>query len=195
MITVTITDVEPNQLREIAAIFGSIAAVAPVAPVAAEVFAQPTAPVAPGIDVDSVGLPWDGRIHAASRNKNSDGTWRLKRGVEPDTLTQVTGELKQTMAIAPLVPEPPIAPPAVPPAPPAAITPPPPTQLDGLATTASPISFPVFMKAVTGAFVAKQIDQAAITAACQAVGIPSLPMLTARPDLIGAMASALGIAL
>jgi hypothetical protein len=211
-ISMTINDIEslpPFLLRALAqAIEARAVANDPrVTPEAA--FAQPVAaapeptlapapvtpPPPPGIDVDSAGLPWDGRIHAGSRSKNADGTWRLKRGVEPDLLTQVAGELKRTMEIpAAVIPPPPIVQPAAVPVPPAAVTPPPSTPV-GPATTASPISFPALMQAITKAFVAKTIDQAAITAACQSVGIPSLPMLTSRPDLIPGVATALGLAL
>jgi hypothetical protein len=42
---------------------------------------------------------------------------------------------------------------------------------------------------------AKELDQSAIAAACNGLGIPHMPALASRPDLIPAMATALGIAL
>lgn len=116
-------------------------------------------------------------------------------------------------AFAPAAPEP-VAPPpppaAVVPVPPpfvanaapsvvpAATTPPPPTPPAGVATTASPsnpVTFPALMQKITQAFIAKTLDQATIQGACQQVGLPSLPMLASRPDLVGQVATILGIAL
>jgi len=47
---------------------------------------------APGLDAS--GLPWDGRIHAAAKSLNKDGTWRARRGVDEATVTTVTAELR-----------------------------------------------------------------------------------------------------
>lgn len=52
------------------------------------------------VELDSSGLPWDGRIHsgpADKRPKNADGTWRRKRGVDDSLVEQITGELRQVM--------------------------------------------------------------------------------------------------
>jgi hypothetical protein len=51
------------------------------------------------------------------------------------------------------------------------------------------------MQKITAAFAAKTLDQAAIGAAVQAAGLPSLPMLASRPDLVPVVATALGLAL
>ena len=86
----------------------------------------------------------------------------------------------------------------VPPVAQAVITPPPPTAPAGAATTASPsnpVTFPMLMQKITQAFTAKTLDQPTIQAACQAVGLPSLPMLASRPDLVAQVATILGIAL
>lgn len=40
--------------------------------------------VAAGVELDSAGFPWDATLHAASRKKIADGTWRRKRGVKPE---------------------------------------------------------------------------------------------------------------
>ena len=88
---------------------------------------------------------------------------------------------------------------------PAVITPPPPTAPAGVVTTASPssqsgagvavVTFPQLMQKITQAFTAKTLDQGTIQAACQQVGLPSLPMLASRPDLVAQVATILGIAL
>lgn len=86
----------------------------------------PAAPMSPAGDVDSAGLPWDGRIHSESRNKVADGTWRKRRNTAPEVVTQVEAELRgsaplaQPVPAAPtLAPSAPMAPASVPPAPPA----------------------------------------------------------------------------
>ena len=179
----------------------------------------PEVPVASGIDVDASGLPWDGRIHASTRSKTQDGNWKMRRGVDDDIVSAVLNELRQTMGMSPTevvpptpltpppaqvfaqpaaqVPPPPFAPPVAPPAPPAATLP---TEIPqvGTATGASPseqITFPKLMQKITAAFAAKTLDQAAIGAAVQAAGLPSLPMLASRPDLVPVVATALGLAL
>lgn len=57
-------------------------------------------------NLDSAGLPWDARIHAGSRERNTDGSWRVRRrpkGVEESeweaTLARVTSELRNLMEI------------------------------------------------------------------------------------------------
>lgn len=172
----------------------------------------PPPPPPAGIDVDVRGLPWDPRIHASTRAKTQDGQWRQKRGVDPNLLTVVEAELRQTMGIAappaippaPPVPPAPVVPPvpfagsATPPVPPVSGTPTVPGSA-GAATTASPgnpaPTFPQLMQAITKGFTGGTITQPQIAAAVQKVGLPALPMLAARPDLVGAVATELGIAL
>ena len=191
------------------------------APPTAEQGAAMDAPQAPGIEVDSAGMPWDGRIHSATRSRVADGTWRQKRGVEDDVLAQVTAELRQTMAIpaSPVqqnfiattghadaipsvpgqrfeaVPVPPSVGSAAPPAPPVSSTP---VESAGAAPTASPSSgnqFPKLMQLITGKFTKGELTQASIQAAVAKAGLPSLPMLASRPDLVPVVATELGFAL
>ena len=84
-------------------------------------------------EVDKNGLPWDERIHASSRAKIADGSWRMKRGVPEHLVAEVEAQLRAQMGfvgqsgstVAPAdgasVPPPPAAPaPApLPPGPPA----------------------------------------------------------------------------
>lgn len=63
-------------------------------------------PPATDANLDVNGLPWDARIHAGSRERNTDGSWRVRRKpktVEQDewdaTLARVTAELTDLMAI------------------------------------------------------------------------------------------------
>jgi len=86
-----------------------------------QVGAAPTPPAAPDDtppEVDASGLPWDERIHAGSKARNKDGTWRLKPGVDRETLVpSVEAELRAVtpagvFSAAP--PPPPAGAPAVP---------------------------------------------------------------------------------
>lgn len=52
-------------------------------------------------EVDTKGLPWDGRIHLATKKKNKDGTWTNRRGLDENTRFQVEQELRQGLAQAP----------------------------------------------------------------------------------------------
>lgn len=45
------------------------------------------------VDVDSRNVPWDERIHAGTKAKNADGTWRARRGVSPELVEQIEREL------------------------------------------------------------------------------------------------------
>lgn len=57
-------------------------------------------------NLDSSGLPWDARIHAGSRERNTDGSWRVRRRPKDSdqdawdaTIARVTAELTDLMAI------------------------------------------------------------------------------------------------
>lgn len=78
--------------------------------------------------LDKNGLPWDGRIHSSSKNKNSDGSWRYLRGVDKDLIGIVEAELRQlTSNDVPPPPPPPVVEPKADDAPP---PPPPPVAED-----------------------------------------------------------------
>jgi hypothetical protein len=70
-----------------------------------------TVPAATG-ELDKEGLPWDERIHSSTKNKNEDGTWRVKRGVDKGMLAKVKASLLSTVAApaAAATPAPPAAP-------------------------------------------------------------------------------------
>lgn len=92
-------------------------------------FVAPQAPTAPslpnltapvqGVELDATGLPWDERIHAGTKAKNKDGSWKGKRGVQPVLITEVEAELRnQNASVAPTAPVQQFAPPVQsPPAP------------------------------------------------------------------------------
>lgn len=90
-----------------------------VPPPASEALLQQEANRATGAtaaDLDANGIPWDERIHAGTKVKNADNTWRIKRGADPALVTSVTAELKAASTTQPAAadaPPPPTEPAAV----------------------------------------------------------------------------------
>lgn len=123
-----------------------------------------------GVTVDANGLPWDARIHSSGKTLLADGTWRLKRNVPDDERAEIEAELKQLMAI----PVPPVN---------DAVAPPPP------AGTAKITVMPQLIKAITGAGLGAMM----VTEAVKSVGLENISQLGARPDLVPAVAEALGL--
>jgi hypothetical protein len=194
-------------LEDPAAAFGhsAVPAVPPAPPAAATVStAGPhlviPGPVVPGSSLlDKSGLPWDERIHAGSKTTTADELWRKKRGVADTLVTTVEAELRALMNIpapaAPAISTPRMSkavdpldcsawvPPAVPAAPAAAIiaAPPPPP--------AAPIvddrqAFVNLIGKASAAIQGQKLTQEELNAACIAVGVPSLPLLANRLDLV-----------
>ena len=162
----------------------------PPPPVEAAVVPPPPVEAAAG-DRDSDGLPWDGRIHSSSKARLADGRWRQRRNTDPAVVTAVTAELRAALSApaaatgadgAAVVPPPPAATvlsfPFPPIEEPAAVPPPP-----------AAMTFPEFMRAITAARLAPGV----VLEACKAVGMPSIPALNQRPDLIPSVAAALGV--
>ena len=161
----------------------------------------------PGVDLDSAGLPWDGRIHSAGKTKLvNGGTWKKIRKIDPALVEQVEAELRAAMAAAtPPADIPPPTPPAdipppTPPAdippladtqvPPANVIPPPINETPPPAppeTPASEITWPIFMAKVTNAMALGTLTDVMILAAVNKHGLASLPLLSARPDFIPAV--------
>ena len=180
------------------------------------------------VDVDSEGLPWDGRIHSSNKKKiTKDNTWQLRRGIDSAVVEQVKAELRQVMAIPkhdaqiaggtvslPMteVPSPDGAP--VPPAPP--------TETQGLHPETNAFSTATVNKLVeagntvqtaaagtqqTGAsskpyseyklpdlmrgITLKMIQSEVVQSVVAQFGVPSVPALATRQDLIPLVAEAL----
>lgn len=74
----------------------------PLAEVLAPAVAIAPVPVAAhaGVELDVEGIPWDKRIHAASKGKVAAGTWRTKRGIDPALLAATKAELLQAINLA-----------------------------------------------------------------------------------------------
>ena len=58
-----------------------------------------TTPTLTNADTDKNGLPWDERIHASTKAKNADGTWRYRKGIDQATKDRVEAELRGGAAI------------------------------------------------------------------------------------------------
>ena len=185
---------------------------APTAPITAPAAPAPTALAAPstpasGVELDKHGLPWDGRIHAGTKRKNADGSWTAKRGIDPATVAQVEAELRQVMGApgaAPLAP-----------ASPAAVPPPPPVASPVAQALAAPIVAPAPAPApvapvppappapsgdarqqfvglvgrASAAIQAQKVTQAEVNQCCADAGVPALPLLANRLDLVPQVAA------
>lgn len=100
---------------------------APAVVEADDVDDQPT----DGTGLDSQGIPWDARIHASTKTKLQDGSWKIRRNLDPKIVAEVLDELKGRKGepVQSDVPPPPVAQAATVVAPPPAaaveVTPPP----------------------------------------------------------------------
>lgn len=181
-------------------------------PTPQSVFGQPVQttefsvnPVAPATEpraIDADGIKWDARIHSSSRELNKDGTWRKRRGVNTDLVTQVEAELRGTVSVVAEAyaevtgktieqsihelnnggsvhsyNDGQIV----------AINP------DGIETSGTrALTFSELLDGVTKAMVAGELSQARINEALQSVGVQALPHLLGNTALIPAFREALG---
>lgn len=173
------------------------------------------------VDLDKNGLPWDYRIHAESKAKIADGTWRKKRGVGLDMVGIVEDELRQLMGVpagpagvAPSAPLPPaaplVAPATIPTAGPASLVAPvivPPTNGAPLppsapgaasSTPAAPsaavepkMQFVQLIGRTSAAIQYGKVTKEEVGACCVAHGVAALPLLASRLDLVPAVAAAI----
>ena len=130
-----------------------------------------------GVELDSKGLPWDSRIHADSKGKIADGTWRKKRNLEPALVAQVEAELRQVMGAAPA----PLAPVAVAPVPPIAAP--------GEVPADARQQFVGLVGRASAAIQGQKVSQAEVNQICANAGIPALPLLANRLDLVATVAA------
>ena len=81
----------------------------PIEQAAAATVASSAGTVTPALD--SAGLPWDERIHSGGRSRIGDGTWKLKRGADPELVKQIRGANGVNAAMqadGPDLPQPPV---------------------------------------------------------------------------------------
>lgn len=119
---------------------------------------------------DSEGVMYDARIHSETKSQNKNGTWRQKRGVDPELVKAVLVEQSGTAPVAPDVP-------AVPevPAVPAVPTPAAPVAADAAVLPADVIKF------VTG----NKIEAAQALEVYSAFGLKNAAGLFQQPELAG----------
>lgn len=138
-----------------------------------------------GIQVDGLGLPWDARINTDSRLclVKKPNEWKVIRGTPPEKVQAVRAELRAAMSAGSPSPIPstPVAPP--PPSAPAPNANPVPPAPTGVTT------FPELIRAIA----TQGIKPDDVSAAVRSVGLQSLPLLAARPDLLPSVAAKLGV--
>ena len=161
-----------------------------------------------GVDLDAKGMPWDNRIHAESKGKIADGTWRKKRNLDPTVLATVEAELRQLMG----APAAPLAHAAIatvaagftpnPTSAPAVAVPPPPVVGAAPTMPAAPNAAPAgevpadaraqFVALVgraSAAIQGQKVTQAEVNQCCADAGVPALPLLANRLDLVAQVAA------
>ncbi len=106
-------------------------------------------------ELDSAGFPWDARIHASSKAKIANGTWRVKRGVEDEVVAKTQASFRGSVQqpttptnvqpIAPTVSQPIVEQQAVVQAPVSPVAPPLPTMNSGHTVTTFIQNFPLIL--------------------------------------------------
>ena len=154
-----------------------------------------------GVDLDAKGLPWDNRIHAGTKRKNADGSWTAKRGVDPALVAAVEAELRQVMGAAPAAPlasAVPAPPPTAPIAPVVAsapqVTAPPapavaPAAAPGEVPADARAQFVALVGRASAAIQGQKVTQAEVNQCCVDAGVPALPLLANRLDLVAQVAA------
>jgi hypothetical protein len=182
-------ELAPAKAPDPSAAFGKVSESGPTLMVGVESTpaAPPPPPPAASDEKDSAGLPWDGRIHASSRAKNKDGSWRLKRDVEKAVVEKVNTELRALMAIpspGPQLVQTPAPPPPTPSGASYAIpTPAPPPPAPANAEAMRDMFLGLFQR-VSAAMSEEKITEDQLNLCLTSLGVPSLPLLGARLDLV-----------
>lgn len=113
-------DAAPSQTAPEASSGTPVAAPSAPAPMPVPPGAAPAENAAPttAVERDKDGVPWDHRIHAETKGKVADGTWRKRRNLPDGLHEQITAELKAVAGIqapapapAPAAADAPVAPP------------------------------------------------------------------------------------
>lgn len=178
----------------------STAPTAPLPPVApaANVVTTVAATASNPAPVDKDGLPWDARIHSSSKEKIANGTWKKRRGVDPALVVTVENELRQLMGVPQTTAPANDWPFPVPSAP--AVTTYNVPQTEGhtgagsLGHAVAPAADPKtewvnLIRESTAAQAAGKIKAEEISAICLRHGVPALPLLMNRLDLVAPIAA------
>ena len=162
---------------------------APMPANAAPIAAPPTANHAGGVELDKHGLPWDGRIHAESKTKITDGSWRKKRNVDPALVATVEAELRQVMGAAPAPLAQGVAPAPTPAPVPVAGAAPSMPAAPGEVPADARQQFVGLVGRASAAIQGQKVTQAEVTQICADAGVPALPLLANRLDLVAQVAA------
>lgn len=148
---------------------------------------------------DSAGLPWDERIHAATRTTKADGTWKRKKGVSAEAAAPIEAELRGNVpTAAPTPPAMPIPLPSAPqPLPTAPVSAPsmPPIGMPPMPANTAPqpaqdsgetLNFGQFMAKLTGIMGSGQADVAFLQSVASSLGLAAITDLASKPDMIPA---------
>ena len=147
-----------------------------------------TQPPATTVALDSKDMPWDARIHAGTKTKLNDGTWKIKRSVDKAVVEQVEAELINLMSIEPKAAdnapaiEQPTDPVVIPP--PAATTTAPVVIPPPAAEPEDAMTFAEFLKACSAKMTAGETSMDRILAVVTGKGVPSLQLVNSKPELI-----------
>lgn len=146
---------------------------------------------APGVELDSKGLPWDARIHASTKSKKKDGTWTALRGlndaakvaaIEAELRATVQGQqlgaIVQAQGATPLPQAGVSASAGTPSGLPLA------TASTGLPPSADPVTFEQLMPRVTQATISGILPPTALQQVCGALGLQSVVALQTNPAFV-----------
>ncbi len=160
------------------------------------------------VPLDKEGLPWDSRIHSSSKATIADGSWKLRRGVDPTEVEKVKAQLKELMAVPTFVSVDDYTPTDVvqalgvplPPAPvivgvgtdAAVITPIPPApklapgyeSIPNLSEFAPNVTLTDLIGRMSKAIAEGRLSQANVTEICVKYGVSEFHLLSNRPDLL-----------
>lgn len=150
------------------------------------------------VPLDKEGLPWDGRIHASTKTFIADGSWKLRRGVDPSEVEKVKAQLKELMAVPVVhntghvdydpssrIPAPP-APEIVPPisGPVGVVVPPAPKSHYLIDQQHATVTLTDLIARMSAAIVAGKMTQATVSEMCAKHGVSEFILLSSRPDLL-----------
>lgn len=161
--------------------------------------------VVPG-ELDAAGIPWDARIHASTKTKKTDLTWKARRGVDQAVIENVTAELVAIAAVTPVVnlaATPEVVAPVVgatqaqaaavfggQQAAPVADNVTPIAGAVAEANTQTPQTWPEVMQVIVAKQNAGTLNQDALNAFLAANQVTAFPLLSNRPDLYPALLAA-----
>lgn len=152
---------------------------APPAPITTTPGPVSSGAVVASVELDSKGLPWDARIHAGSKALVKDGSWRMKKELDPALVASVEAELRAALGnSAPATVH------TVPPAPLPAVPVGAALPITTASPTAAPATFEQLMPRITAAVTTGVMPPTAVSAACAAHGLPSVVALQQSPQFV-----------